>query len=94
MAESEIFVFVGHFENIDLKELSIKIGHHRMFPAWNLKNGYLKNGTEIVVLPYTIIIKENNYKEYSNMNIDETYKDFQSREYSLFSWDLDHIHQE
>merc|ERR1740121_2987502 len=56
LAESEIFVFVGHFENKDHKELSKK--NNTNSPAWNLNNGYLKNGTETVVLPYTIPIKE------------------------------------
>lgn len=79
LADSEIFVFVGHFEN---KHSKAEKGKEEA--AWKLKNGYLKNGTETVVLPYTIPIKEDDYKEYSNMNIDETYKDFQSREYSLF----------
>jgi len=74
LAESNTYVFVGHFENnVEFKNIS-----------WNLKDGYFKNGTETIVLPYTTPIEPSKYQKYNNMDKNSLFSDFQKRPHSLF----------
>jgi len=81
LAESEVFVFVGHFENTFGKEEENVFGK---IGWWKLKDGILKNGTQTIVLPYTIQVKIDNHEENNILDIDALFENFQSKAHSLF----------
>jgi len=75
LRQSEVFVFIGHFE--------VKIQKNRA--PWELKDDFLeKDLDQTVVLPYTIPFDSNTYGAYNDLDIDALYDDFQRRSHSVF----------